>query len=330
MSEADITFNHGHWRWKLKDFILKIGLLPVLIIVAVGFHIVSDGHFFTVSNIDIIFYQAAINLVLAAGMTFVILAGGIDLSVGSVLTFTAIFGLLVSNLPGLSYLWALASLSAGLCLGLINGLLVARLRLPPTLVTLGMISVVLGCARLLAKDMTIYTSNLPLSFLGAASFFGIPCQTIVAMIVLVASWFVLTRTVLGKYIYFVGGNRDAAHLAGIDVPRVQLIVYAISGLVAGIGAVLLVSKVHGANAIQIGHSSYMLDAIGGVIIGGISFGGGVGSIWGTFVGVLFMATLSNGLILIGVPDIWQYVAKGLLIIGSVMLDRVRLRASGRA
>ena len=182
--------------------------------------------------------------------------------------------------------------------------------MPPFIVTLGTLTAVRGFARLLGKDTTIINSNLPFAFIGQGTFLGIPFLVLIAAAVILASWFVLRRTVFGIYVYSVGGNADGARLAGIRVGKVLLLVYSISGLCAGLGGVMSVGRLYAANGIQLGQS-YELDAIAAVILGGTSFVGGTGSIWGTLVGALIIAVMSNGLILTGVPDIWQYIAKGI-------------------
>jgi len=272
--------------------------------------------------------------VLAAGMTFVILTGGIDLSVGSILAAAAMAGLLISNIPELSYLWVFAALVVGTGFGILNGVLIAGLRLPPFIVTLGSLTAVRGLARLMGGDTTLFNSEIPYAFIGNGSLtiipglVSIPWLAIVAMLVIVASWFVLKRTVLGTHIYSVGGNEAAARLSGIKVPRIYLTVYGISGFLSGLGAIMLSTRLFAANGLQIGQA-YELDAIAAVILGGTSFVGGIGSIWGTLIGALIIAVLSNGLVLIGVSDIWQYVIKGLVIIGAVALDHFRQKGSAR-
>ena len=151
---------------------------------------------------------------------------------------------------------------------------------------------------------------------------------ILAFLVIVLSWLILRRTVLGVHIYAVGGNENAARLSGIKVWRVLLFVYGASGLLAGLGGVMQAARLYAANGSQLGQS-YELDAIAAVIVGGTSFVGGIGSIWGTLIGALIIAVLNNGLILLGVSDVWQYIIKGGVIIGAVALDRYRLRGSAR-
>jgi len=302
-------------------------MLPVLVLLCAAFSI-STGRFASVQNLVIVLQQASINLVLACGMTFVILTGGIDLSIGSVLAASAMAALIVSLDPGYAALAIPAALVVGLGFGLVNGALIAAVRLPPFIVTLGALTAIRGCARLLGKDTTVFNADLGYAVIGNGSLFGIPWLVIIALGIVLASWFVLRHTVLGVYIYAIGGNPDAARLAGVKVGSVLVFVYAVSGLTAGLGGVMASARLYAANGLQLGQS-YELDAIAAVILGGTSFVGGIGSIWGTLVGALIIAVLSNGLILTGVPDVWQYIVKGLIIIGAVTLDRFRLQGGAR-
>lgn len=321
-------------RQRVRVLISALGMLPVLLILCIGFHVLSEGRFFTGQNLGIVLQQAAVNTVLAAGMTFVILTGGIDLSVGSILAASAMAGLTLSKLPELGLLWLPASLVTGLGFGIVNGALIALLRLPPFIVTLGSLTAVRGLARLLGADTTVFNPSIPYAFIGNGSLTlipgvaSIPWLSVIALLVILVSWLVLRRTVLGVHIYAVGGNESAARLAGIKVWAVLIFVYGVSGLFAGLGGAMQAARLYAANGLQLGQS-YELDAITAVILGGTSFVGGIGSIWGTLVGALIIAVLSNGLILVGVSDIWQYVIKGLVIIGAVALDRYRLQGSAR-
>ncbi|WP_439370246.1 ABC transporter permease subunit [Bradyrhizobium sp. DASA03120] len=321
-------------RQRMRMLISALGMLPVLLILCIGFHVLSEGRFFTGQNLGIVLQQAAVNTVLAAGMTFVILTGGIDLSVGSILAASAMAGLTLSKMPELGLLWLPAALLTGLGFGIVNGALIALLRLPPFIVTLGSLTAVRGLARLLGADTTVFNPSIPYAFIGNGSLTlvpgvaSIPWLSVIALLVILVSWLVLRRTVLGVHIYAVGGNESAARLAGIKVWAVLIFVYGVSGLFAGLGGAMQAARLYAANGLQLGQS-YELDAITAVILGGTSFVGGIGSIWGTLVGALIIAVLSNGLILIGVSDIWQYVIKGLVIIGAVALDRYRLQGSAR-
>jgi ribose transport system permease protein len=321
---------------QMRALIRSIGMLPVLIVLGIlvqlaGIYFTGEGRFLSWQNLSIVAQQASINAVLGAGMTFVILTGGIDLSVGSILAAAAVVGLEVSQVAG--DLGILAALLTGLVIGLGNGALIAFLRLPPFIVTLGSLTAVRGLARLLGNDTTVFNPDLPFAFIGNGSIgvegvFEIPWLVVIAFLVIVGSWLVLRRTVLGVHIYAVGGNEAAARLSGIKVWAVLLFVYGISGLLAGLGGVMQAARLYAANGLQLGQS-YELDAIAAVILGGTSFVGGIGSIWGTLIGALIIAVLTNGLILLGVTDVWQYIAKGAVIIGAVALDRYRLRGSAR-
>lgn len=312
---------------RLRVLITALGMLPVLVLLVVGFELLS-GRFLTFNNLSIVMQQAAINIVLAAGMTFVILTGGIDLSVGSILAASAMIAVIVSLIPDWGMLGILAALLIGLACGFANGALIAYLKLPPFIVTLGSLTAVRGLARLMGDDTTVFNPSLPFAFIGNGTLFGVPWLAIISISVVLVSWFILRRTVLGTWIYAVGGNMEAARLTGIKVPLVLLFVYSMSGLLSGLGGAMSAARLFAANGLQLGQA-YELDAIAAVILGGTSFVGGVGSIWGTLIGALIIAVLSNGLILVGVSDIWQYIIKGLVIIAAVALDRYRLQGVSR-
>ncbi|WP_427306430.1 ABC transporter permease subunit [Cupriavidus sp. H39] len=308
-----------------QERLRALGMLPVLVLLCAGFTVLTEN-FASLQNLSIIAQQASINLVLAAGMTFVILTGGIDLSVGSILSVSAVVTMLVSLMPQLAALSVPAALLCGLLFGLVNGALIAFMKLPPFIVTLGSLTAVRGLARLVGNDSTVYNPDIAFAFIGNGDLLGVPWLVVIAVAVVAVSWGVLRRTVLGLQIYAVGGNAEAARLSGIKVWVVLLFVYAVSGLLSGLGGVMSASRLYAANGLQLGQS-YELDAIAAVILGGTSFVGGVGSIAGTLVGALIIAVLSNGLILLGVSDIWQYIIKGLVIIGAVALDRYRQKGS---
>ena len=318
----------GDRQAKMRQLVQVAGMLPVLVLLGIGFELLS-GRFLHWDNLVIVMQQASINTVLAAGMTFVILTGGIDLSVGSIVAISAMATMLLSLVPEAGgALGILAGLGVGLACGIFNGGLISGLRLPPFIVTLGSLTAVRGVARLMGKDTTVFNSNLPFAFIGDGSVLGIPWLVIIAFLVVLLSWVILRRTVLGTRIYAVGGNVDAARLAGIKVWQILLFVYAMSGLLSGLSGVMSAARLFAANGTQLG-VSYELDAIAAVILGGTSFVGGIGSIWGTLVGALIIAVLSNGLILCGVSDIWQYIIKGLVIIAAVAIDRLRTRKDVR-
>jgi ribose transport system permease protein len=307
-----------------KNFIQVAGILPILVAICVIFSLVTPN-FLSVGNFINVIRQASINIVLATGMTFVILTGGIDLSVGSILGVTAVVGVLVSLVPGLGWFAVPAALIAGVFLGLLNGSLVAYLGLPPFIVTLGSYTALRGVAYLVANGTTVINRDLNFAWVGNNYVGPIPWLVIIAFLAVLASWFVLRRTVLGRHIYAVGGNIRAARLTGIKVSRVLLFVYGVSGLLSGLGGIMSASRLYSATGML--GQGYELDAIAAVILGGTSFTGGIGTIWGTLLGALIIALLNNGLTLMNVSFFWQLVVKGLVIIIAVTIDKVRTGSS---
>ncbi|MBE8970899.1 ribose ABC transporter permease [Nostocales cyanobacterium LEGE 12452] len=310
-------------RKSISTLLEVAGILPILVIICILFAFLSPN-FLTGGNIVNILRQASINIVLATGMTFVILTGGIDLSVGSILAVSAVVALLVSLLPALSWAAVPAALLAGLLLGLLNGALITFLDVPPFIVTLGSLTALRGVAFLVAKGTTLINRDINFAWVGNTYIGPIPWLVIIALLTVIASWFILRQTVLGVQIYAVGGNERAARLTGIKVNRVLLFVYGISGLLAGLAGIMSASRLYSASGV-IGQG-YELDAIAAVILGGTSFTGGIGTIGGTLLGALIIAILNNGLTLLNLSYFWQLVVKGLVIILAVTIDRLRRRS----
>ncbi|MEA5603500.1 ABC transporter permease subunit [Nostoc sp. UHCC 0252] len=310
-------------RKSISTFLEVAGILPILVIICILFAFLSPN-FLTGGNIINILRQASMNIVLATGMTFVILTGGIDLSVGSILAVSAVVALLVSLLPALSWAAVPAALLAGLLLGLVNGALITFLDVPPFIVTLGSLTALRGMAFLVAKGTTVINRDINFAWIGNSYIGPFPWLVIIALLTVVISWFVLRQTVLGVQIYAVGGNERAARLTGIKVNRVLLFVYGISGLLAGLAGIMSASRLYSASGIL--GQGYELDAIAAVILGGTSFTGGIGTIGGTLLGALIIAILNNGLTLLNLSYFWQLVVKGLVIILAVTIDRLRRRS----
>ncbi|MGF1937470.1 MAG: ABC transporter permease subunit [Nostoc sp. ChiQUE02] len=310
-------------RKSISSLLEVAGILPILVIICILFAFLSPN-FLTGGNIVNILRQASINIVLATGMTFVILTGGIDLSVGSILAVSAVVALLVSLLPALSWAAVPAALLAGLLLGLLNGALITFLDVPPFIVTLGSLTALRGVAFLIAKGTTLINRDINFAWVGNTYIGPIPWLVIIALLTVIASWFILRQTVLGVQIYAVGGNERAARLTGIKVNRVLLFVYGISGLLAGLAGIMSASRLYSASGVL--GQGYELDAIAAVILGGTSFTGGIGTIGGTLLGALIIAILNNGLTLLNLSYFWQLVVKGLVIILAVTIDRLRRRS----
>lgn len=286
----------------------------------------ASPYFLKEKNIMNVLRQTSINGLLSIGMTFVILTGGIDLSVGSILAFSAIVAASFSSAtfsalgghvysPLVSYS---VSLLAGLILGLVNGTIIAKWRVAPFVVTLGMLSMARGLTYIYNDGMPI--PNIDKSFLpvGQGMFYSLPVPVIIFVAVFALAWIVLYRTRFGRYIYAVGGNEKSAKLSGVNTRWIILSVYGICGVLAALGGLILTARTT-AGLPQAG-VNYELDAIAAVVIGGTSLNGGQGTLTGTFFGALIMGVINNGLDLLGVSSYFQQLIKGAIIILAVLLD----------
>ncbi len=295
------------------------GILVLLIFIAVL--ILTTNDFLTLTNLDNLIRQVAVFAILSVGQLFVILTGGIDLSVGSILGLsggvTAL--LLASGVP--IPITILAGLGAGLAVGLVNGMLVTRLKLPPFIATLGMLGVARGLVLLLTSAKTI--APLPDAFNNIANGFilGLPSLFWILVLVTIVAAFVLGRSVFGRYVYAVGSNAESARLSGVPVNLVLLAVYSISGLLAGFAGVLTTSRL-GAGIPTAG-TGYELQAIAGAVIGGASLSGAKGRTIGAVLGALIMGLLANGGNLLAIDPFYLQIAIGLLIILAVYFDHLQ-------
>jgi ribose transport system permease protein len=302
--------------------------LGALVLLLVFFSVISQP-FRTTENFTSILVATAVNGVLAMGATFVIITGGIDLSVGTTMTLcSVIMGLVVTNAGLPLWLGVPAALAGGALVGAVNGILIAKLKLPPFIATLGMLNVSRGLAQILSDVKPIYFDGHPEFydlFMGKP-ILGIPNVVFVMFGAAILASLVLTRTILGRYTFALGSNEEATRLSGVNVDAWKITVYSVAGLFAGLGGILIAARMNSAQP-SVG-MGYELDAIAAAVIGGTSLSGGVGSIVGTIIGALIISTLGIGLSIIGVPDQWKLVITGLVIIGAVWLDILRRR--GRA
>ena len=294
----------------------------VLILLCIIMAIIAP-HFLEVGNILNVARQVSINAVLAAGMTFVILTGGIDLSVGSALAVAGVLavGLDASGVP--SIFAVLGGLVAGALCGLLNGVLVAKTKLPSFIVTLGAMTYLRGLAYVTTGAYPLIKSNLGFGFLGGGLLGPIPVPVIIALLVYIVGYIILTRTTFGRHVYAIGGNEQAARLSGMRVDLNLIWVYVISGICAGIAGIIFAARL--VSGQPTGGQGYELDAIAAVILGGTSFTGGQGSILGTLIGVFIIGVLNDGLVLMNVPFFYQLVIKGAVIVLAVLIDRFRSR-----
>ncbi|SAK47190.1 inner-membrane translocator [Caballeronia fortuita] len=295
-----------------------IGLIVVCIVM-----MVASSSFLSAANLENVLRQVSINAIIAVGMTCVILTGGIDLSVGSVMALSGAIaaGLMVSGLNAVAAL--VTGIAVGLGFGVANGFFVAFARMPPIIVTLA----TMGIARGLGL---IYTGGYPIdglpdwvSFFGSGKVLGIQAPVLIMLAVYLVAWLLLDRMPFGRYVYAIGGNEQATRLSGVRVARVKLIVYTLSGLTSAFAAIVLTGRLmSGQPNAGVG---FELDAIAAVVLGGTSISGGRGSILGTLVGALLLGVLNNGLNMIGVNPYVQNVIKGGIILLAIYISRERSR-----
>ena len=312
---------------------MKFQSLLALLLMVVIFSVCAEG-FFSTDNFWLVLTQVSVNMCLSVGMTLVILTGGIDLSVGSVLALSGavMAGLLKNGLEipafnlliGFTALGAvLAGLLVGSFLGFFNGLMITLLRIPPFVATLAMMTIARGLTQLWTGGAAITGLGEVFEYVGTRRPAGVPvrvwtCAAIVAIAVVV-----LKKTRFGRYIYAVGGNERAARLSGLNVKRIKLRVYTIAGALSAIGGLIVTSKLD--SATPVAGDGYELDSIAAVVIGGTSLSGGKGSVFGTVLGVLIIGVLNSGLIILRVPPFWQKVIKGCVILLAVAIDKLNTK-----
>ncbi|UZH01439.1 ABC transporter permease [Pantoea anthophila] len=303
---------------RLKFNVRDAGTLIGLLIIVVTFSFLSPV-FFTLPNLLNILQQSSINALIALGMTLVIISGGIDLSVGPTAALSAVLGatLMASGVP--VPLAILATLGVGAMCGLFSGSLIAYAGLQPFIVTLGGLSLFRAIALILTGGNPVF--GIPLTFrsLINSTILGIPTPIVIVAIIALLLWTVMNKTPLGEYILAIGGNEEAARVAGVPVKRTKVTVYIFSGLLASLAALILIGRL-GAAEPTIGNL-WELDAIAAAAIGGASLMGGKGSIFGTLIGVVILGVLRNGLTLLNIQAFYQLLATGLIIIIAMLIDR---------
>jgi ribose transport system permease protein len=305
----------------MPELLRRYGILVAFLALIVALAFLSDS-FLTVSNLLNIARQVSINAIIAAGMTFVILTAGIDLSVGSVLAFS---GAVIAGLLARGHALAVgigAGLLVGALIGLLNGLVITRGGVQPFIATLATLTIARGATLVYTDGRPI--TGLPDAFvwLGAGEIARVPVPVVIMALVFLAAHTLLTQTVLGRYIYAMGGNEEAARLSGVNVGLYKTAAYAISGVLAALSAVILTARLNSAQPTA--GMGYELDAIAAVVLGGTTLAGGEGSISGTLLGAFIIGVLNNGLNLLNVNPFYQQVVKGVVILLAVLLDR-RLR-----
>lgn len=309
--------------WFKQNIGILIGLAALMAIVSL-----FSESFFTASNMWNILRQISTNALLAFGMTFVILIGGIDLSVGPLLAFSGVFAAYVMGNLGWP-IWAAIAGSIILCsmVGMLNGVIVTKTGIAPFVVTLSVQQIFRGFAMLLANGAPIRIRgqgfiNIGTTYIGPVAF-----PVIYMIIIMALCYVVLNKTQFGRHIYALGGNKTAARFAGIRTQRIEVMVYALSGFLAGIAGIVLAARMTA--GVPATGDGYECDAIAAVVLGGASFTGGIGTIGGTLIGAIIIGVLNNGLNMLNVASFWQYVAKGVVILLAVMVDVLRKQSKDK-
>ena len=321
-------------RWQRVATGSTTWIILILAGMIVAFSVLEPDSFSTVNNVRNIATNAAILLVVAVGMTFVIITAGIDLSVGSVLVFSGVVSAKAMNGiggdgAGVLIVGLLVALACGLAWGVLNGLLITKARVPPLIVTLGTLGMALGVAQIITNgvDVREVPARLVISIGVGRLFDQIPWLVVIAVAVAIVFGVVLAMTRFGRHTYAIGSNDEAARRAGINVDRHLIAVYGISGLLAGLAGYMSLARF--ATTTIGGHSTDNLQAIAAVVLGGTSLFGGIGTMLGSVVGVFIPVVLQNGFVITGVQPFWRDVAVGAVLIAAVYLDQLRRRTQYR-
>jgi inositol transport system permease protein len=309
----------------MKTLLGRFGLVIALAVIVIALSIVKPG-FLTVANLINVVRQISINGILAVGVTYVLLTGGVDLSLGSLVAFTGVVAACFAHPEQYPAAVPVAiGILAGSACGAANGLVVTKGRVAPFIVTLGMMTIARGLALVASGGKPVSNLSKDFCWLGGGDVAGVPVPVIVLAIVALVSYVFLKNIRLGRYVYAVGGNENAARAAGINVDGVKMFAYTVCGALAGLAGVVLASRITtGQPNAGVG---YELDAIAAVVIGGTSLSGGVGGIGGTILGALLMGVINNGLDLLNVSSYYQQIVKGIIIIGAVWLDKHQEKTS---
>jgi ribose/xylose/arabinose/galactoside ABC-type transport system permease subunit len=305
-------------RAALKSWLARYGLMLALVVICVAMSVASP-RFLTMGNLINVVRQISLNGILAVGVTYVLLTGGVDLSLGSVVALAGVVAACFAH-PGQWPLFVpvLAGILAGTACGVVNGFVITRGRVPSFIVTLGMMTVARGLALVVSGGKPVSNLSRQFTSLGG-DLFGFPIPILVLLAVAFVSWVFLARTRPGRYIYAVGGNEAAARASGIDVRAIKTFAYTVCGALAGLAGVVLASRI--TTGQPNAAIAYELDAIAAVVIGGTSLSGGVGGVGGTLLGALLMGVINNGLDLLNVSSYYQQIVKGMIIVGAVWLDK---------
>lgn len=309
---------HKQERWDVISTFAQFGIFAALVILVFFFAIQSDV-FLTVDNGLNILRQVAVIGICAVGMTFVLLTGGIDLSVGSVIGVSGMICAVLVSLGCSPLLAVSASILFGGVAGLLAGFIINELKIPPLIATLGLMTAFRGVSFMIGGGLPVYGLPDSIKFLGQGSIFGIPVPVILMILVFLVGHVVLTYTVFGRQVYGTGGNAEASRLSGVNVKVLLYKIYLIAGVLAAFAGIILMARVNSGQP-KAG-TGYELDIVTGAVLGGVSIVGGVGRMTGVVAGVLIMGVLANGMILLNIDEYMQWVVKGCVLLAAVALDQ---------
>lgn len=318
----------------LGTFTKKYAIVGILLLLVIALSIMTGGTFLRPQNLINVIVQVSAIGIIAVGMTFVIIVEGIDLSVGSVIALASVISASLAQLPEASNLMfpglqvpvivaILAGLLVGAAAGAVNGFLITKFRIAPFIATLGMMTAASGLASIYTNGRPVSTLNPGFNWLGQGNVLGLPVPIIVFAVVAVLGHVVLNFTRFGRHTYALGGNLQAARVSGIAIDKLKFTIFAATGLLAGLAGMILTGRIGSGQPIL--GTGIELDVIAATVIGGTSFTGGVGTIWGTVVGALIIGTINNGLDLMNVSPFWQKVVKGVIIVLAIIIDELKNR-----
>lgn len=299
--------------------ILDYGIVIILLFLILFFSLTAN-FFFTISTFLTILRQVSITGIISIGMAYVILTGGIDLSVGSIAGVSAVTAALfmLNGIP--IFATCIITLVIALIYGIVSGLLISKLKMPPLIATLGMMTALRGIAFIITDGLPVFGFNKTYSNFAKGTFLGIPYMVLLLLVVFLVAKFILDKTTFGRYVYGIGGNAEATRLSGINTDKITVMVYSLNGFLAGVAGLVLLSRTNSGQPSA--GTNYEMDAITAVVLGGVSLNGGEGKLSLVMVGVLIMGILSTGMLMCNINDYVQQLVKGLVLLGAVAFSNI--------
>lgn len=305
---------------RVRSFLNQARMLIVLIVLLGVFSALSP-YFLNVRNVFAIGLTISVIGIVCIGQSLILLTGAFDLSVGGIAGLSGMIVAILTKQYGNYWAWFFLGLAAGTAIGLLNGLFITKLKINALITTLSMMTILSGVVFLVSGGFAIGVNLPSFRFLGTTRVIGIPLPIIILVLLYAVAYVILRSSVFGRYVYSIGGNAEAARLSGINVDRMRILVYTLSGLLSGLGGIVLASRL-GSAQVDAG-SQYPINSIAACVLGGISIAGGEGNIWGALIGVAIVGVLQSGLIMVGMPSYIQWIATGLILLAAVYLDQLR-------